>query len=294
MYARQAMIVQGPTLADAIALVKPNIMFMAVFTAIGGMSLAPGSISALTWTALVAGTAIIVGAANTLNMYLERDVDCLMSRTKTRPLPAGRMEPGFALGFGILQSFIAVPLLTFAVSPLTGLLGVIALLSYVMMYTPLKRHTTWATLVGSVPGAMPVLMGWAAVSGRIDIAGLAVFSVLFLWQIPHFHAIAMFRHKEYARAGLKTMPGERGERATRARIAVYLTLQVLASVVLYPLGIVGPIYLALAIILGAAYWGYGIWGLFHGAGPRWAKRLFLASIAYLPILFTAMVADGRM
>ena len=283
-----------PSLADAVALMKPSIMVMALLTAAGGMSLAPGTPALGSWLALMTGVALIVGAANTLNMYLERDIDCLMARTKNRPLPAGRMEPSFALTVGVAQAFVSVPILTFAVNPLTGLLGVVALICYVMLYTPLKQRTTLATLVGSVPGAMPALMGWTAVTGAIDVHGLAVFSVLFIWQVPHFHAIALFRHKDYVRAGLKTVPAERGEASTRKRIAVYLVLQVALSLLLYPLGVAGLGYAVVAAIAGIAYLGYGLLGLVADVGPRWARRLFLASIIYLPIVFTAMVIDGRM
>jgi len=283
-----------PSLADAVALMKPRIMVMALLTAAGGMSLAPGPALVGSWLALVVGVALIVGAANTLNMYLERDIDCLMARTKDRPLPAGRMEPGFALMLGVLQAFVAVPILTFAINPLTGLLGVIALICYVMLYTPLKQRTTLATLIGSVPGAMPALMGWTAVTDAIDLRGLAVFGVLFLWQVPHFHAIALFRHKDYVRAGLKTVPAERGEPSARRQIAAYLVLQVALSLVLYPLDVAGLGYAVVAAVAGVAYLAYGLVGLFADVGPLWARRLFLASILYLPVIFTAMVIDGRM
>jgi len=172
------------------------------------------------------------------------------------------------------------------------LLGVIALVSYVMIYTPLKQSTTLATLVGSVPGAMPALMGWTAMTGSIEPGGVAVFAILFLWQIPHFHAIALFRRKEYTRAGLKTVPEERGDAATRRLIVVYLVVQVIASFVPYRLGVAGAGYLAVAVILGLLYLGYGVIGLRAGVGPRWAKRLFLLSIVYLPLLFTALVLHG--
>jgi len=283
-----------PALRDAVALMKPRIMLMALLTAAGGLSLAPGAAQPGIWLALVVGTALIVGAANTLNMYLERDIDCLMARTKNRPLPAGRMEPAFALWLGVAQAFIAVPVLTFAINPLTGLLGVIALICYVMLYTPLKQRTVLATLIGSLPGAMPALMGWTAVTDAIDVRGLAVFGVLFIWQVPHFHAIALFRHKDYVRAGLKTVPSEHGEVAARRRIAVYLVFQVALSLMLYPLGVAGLGYALVAAIAGAAYLGYGLAGLAPNVGARWARRLFLASILYLPVLFTAMVLDGRM
>ncbi|HVV86063.1 MAG TPA: heme o synthase [Kofleriaceae bacterium] len=281
--------------ADLLALVKPNIAIMALLTAAGGMSLAPGALGNWGVTVLLLGTALIVGAANTLNMYLERDIDCLMSRTKTRPLPARRLAPQVALVFGLAQAAIAVPLLTFGLGPtgpLTGLLAVIAFVTYVLVYTPMKQRSHIATWIGAVPGAMPALMGWTAVTGRADLGGLAVFGVLFFWQIPHFHAIALYRSKEYERAGLVTLPGARGTAAARREIAGYALVQLAVSLALYPLGVSGLGYLVVAAGGGVAYAAYAIAGL-RGGDARWARRLFLASIVYLPVVFTAMVIDGR-
>jgi protoheme IX farnesyltransferase len=275
-----------------IALVKPRIMLMALVTMAGAMALAPGrpDPSLVAWALL--GTALIVGAANTLNMYLEREVDCLMVRTRGRPLPDGRMDPVFALGFGLVLTFAALPVLSFALPPLCGLIGAAALIAYVMVYTPLKQRTTAATLIGAFPGAAPALIGWTAATGSIDAPGLALFGVLLLWQVPHFHAIALFRRNDYARAGLKILPETRGEETTRRTIAVYLLIQVALSIALAFMGVAGPLYLAAAIILGGAYLAYGVWGMITGAGPRWARRLFFASILYLPALFGALVLSG--
>ena len=281
----------SPSLRDLVALAKPRITVFALLTAMAGLALAPGDPSAAPWLPLLFGTAFIVGAANTLNMYLERDIDCLMARTRTRPLPAGRMDPAVALAFGVAQTLIAVPLLTFAVHPLTGLLGVVAFLSYVCLYTPLKQRTTIATLIGSVPGAMPPLLGWSAATGSLDLAALALFGVMFLWQIPHFHAIALFRRKDYDRAGLKILPSERGEVTTRHAIVFYLGLQIQVSLLLFPLGVAGRWYLLTAALLGGGYFLYGIRGLAAG-NPRWARNLFLLSLIYLPVLFAALVLDG--
>ncbi|HEY8141131.1 MAG TPA: heme o synthase [Kofleriaceae bacterium] len=279
------------SLRDLVALAKPRITLFALLTAMAGLALAPGDPSGAAWLPLLVGTALIVGAANTLNMYLERDIDCLMARTKTRPLPSGRMDPPVALVFGVAQAFVAVPLLTFAVHPLTGLLGVVAFLSYVCLYTPLKQRTTIATLIGSVPGAMPPLLGWSAATGSLDMAALALFGVMFLWQIPHFHAIALFRRKDYDRAGLKILPSERGEVTTRHAIVFYLAVQVQVSLLLVPLGVAGRWYLLTAALAGGGYFLYGLRGLAAG-GPRWARNLFLLSILYLPVLFAALVLDG--
>jgi heme o synthase len=281
--------------SDLIALTKPRIMAMSLLTAVAGLALAPAPVSAGLAALALLGTALIVGAANTLNMYLERDVDCLMARTKTRPLPAGRLAPRVALYFGVAQALISVPLLTFGVNPLTGLLGVLALFAYVMLYTPLKRRTTAATVIGAFPGAAPALMGWTAATGAVDLAGLAVFGVLLIWQVPHFHAIAMFRRKDYHRAGLKILPVEVGDAATCRTIAAYTVIQVALSLALVPLGVAGAAYLATAVILGVAYLGYALVGLLPGAGtPRWARNLFFASIVYLPVLYGVLVVDGVM
>ena len=285
--------VQETTIApsDLIALAKPGILIFSLMTTAGAMSLAPGMVSPSTWIPLFLGTALIVASANSLNMYLEREIDCHMSRTRTRPLPAGRMDPNVALVFGLALVAIAVPLLTFGVNALTGLCGVVAFISYVMLYTPMKQRTTIATIVGSLPGAMPALMGWTAVTGRLDPGGLVIFGVLFFWQIPHFHAIALFRSKEYSRAGLKILPVESGVEVTRLAIVLYTAIQVQLSLLLYPLGVAGLWYTATAAILGGSYFIYAVVGLRNG-DAKWARQFFLFSIVYLPLLFTVMVFDG--
>lgn len=282
--------------ADLVALVKPNIAAMALLTAAGGLSLAPGPFALGRALVLLLGTALIVGAANTLNMYLERDVDCLMARTKDRPLPARRLAPTIALGFGIAQAALAIPILSFglgAAGPLTGLLAVIAFVSYVMVYTPMKQRSHVALWVGAIPGAMPALMGWTSVTGRLDAGGLVVFAVLFFWQIPHFDAIALYRLKDYQRAGLVTVPGARGVAAARLEIVMYALVQLAASILLYPLGVCGRGYLVIAAIAGLGFAALCARGLVRG-DARWARNVFLASIVYLPVVYTAMVVDGRL
>jgi len=278
-------------LGDLVRLVKPRIMMMALLTAAGAMRLAPGNIPAERALWLIAGTALIVGSANTLNMWLERDIDCLMARTRNRPLPQHRLLPRTALAFGALQGALSLPALAM-VNPITCALGLIALVLYVGVYTPLKQRSHWATWVGAVPGALPTLMGWTAATGRIQLAGLAVFGVLFFWQIPHFHAIALYRQHDYDAAGLKTLPGTHGAAAARRHIVGYLGVQVAVSLTLVPLGVTGFVYLATAAVLGAAVLIQGARGLPRG-NARWARSVFLASIAYLPVLFAVMVLDGK-
>lgn len=278
--------------ADMVSLSKPRITLLNMITAAGGMALAPGTPTLAGMVAMLVGTGLMVGAANALNMYLERDIDRRMARTKNRPLPMGRLSPRLALLVGVGQAVIAAPLLSFALNPLTGLLGVLALVAYVMIYTPLKQRTSHATFIGAFPGAAPALIGWTAQTGSVGLGGLVVFAVIVIWQMPHFHAIALFRQKDYVRAGLKVLPARIGDAATRRVIVCYLGGQLLLSVALFPLGVAGAWYLATAVLLGVAYFGYGLLGLSRGAGPRWARRLFLGSLVYLPVLFAVLVADG--
>ena len=277
--------------ADVVALVKPNIMVMALLTAAGAMSLAPGTVAVGRALVLLAGTALIVGAANTLNMWLERDVDCLMSRTKNRPLPDHRLQPNTALVSGAIQGAIALPVLALS-GIVPAALGLVALLLYVGVYTPMKQRTHWATWIGAIPGAMPALMGWTAATGRIDLPGLAVFGVLFFWQIPHTHAIAIYRQRDYDAAGMKTLPSTHGLAADSSR-DLDVPRRAAVGVSLLARGARRrrrDVYLATAIALGAMVLVQGISG---DGSAKWARNLFLTSIVYLPILFAVMVVNGR-
>ncbi len=280
------------TLRDLVTLTKPRITLVVLITAAGGMKLAPGSVAGRTWLLTMVGTALVVGAANALNMYLERDVDGKMARTRRRPLPAGRLSPPLALAFGLTLAVVSLPILTFGVNAMTGLLGAIALLSYVLVYTPMKRHSIRALWVGAIPGAIPPLLGWAAATGRIDRAGLALFALLFVWQIPHFLAISMFRREDYASAGLKIVPVEKGERVARWMTLRYSLALVAAS--LWPVGehVGGVVYLMTALLLGAIFVGFALRGLQAEAGTRWARGLFAYSILYLVLLFATLVFSG--
>ncbi len=287
---------------DLVALVKPRIMVMALLTAAGALSLAPGTVATSQALWLLVGTALIVGSANALNMWLERDIDCLMARTKNRPLPQQRLHPNTALAFGALLGVLALPALMVAGMPATAAgitgplnvwpagLGLLALILYVGAYTPMKQRSHWAVWVGGIPGAMPALMGWTMATGRIDIPGLAVFGLLFIWQIPHTHAIGIYRQREYEAAGLKTLPGTHGARNAQLQILGFLVVQVAISVLPALLGVASVAYLVTALALGALVLVQG----FAGDGsPRWARNVFLTSIIYMPVLFAVMVASGQ-
>src|SRR5436190_24242288 len=185
---------------DVFTLIKPRITLLTLITALAGMWLAPGEKNLSLVLTTLCGTALLVGGANALNMFLERDTDLLMTRTQNRPLPGKRLSPDFVMGFGALLIGISVPLLIYRVNPLTGILGALSLASYLLFYTPLKRKTAYALLIGAVPGAMPPLLGWTAVTGSLGWPGIVLFAIIFLWQVPHFLAISIFRKEEYKRA----------------------------------------------------------------------------------------------
>ncbi len=275
-----------------IALGKPRITGLVVVTFMGGLWLAPGPIAH--WRAIMTliGTAFLVAASNTFNMYLERDVDPLMERTRDRPLPRGVLSPETSLVFGALLACFAVPLVFLGSNLLTGILGLAALGSYVAIYTPLKRHSAAALFIGAVPGALPPLMGWTAVTGRLDAPGVALFAILFFWQIPHFCAIAIYRASEYARAGFKVLPARVSRRTTLATMVGCTLGLVAATLVLGPLGVTGTAYLACAITLGTVFVAWTIAGFRRAAAPTWARSLFFYSLVYLTVLFVA-IALGR-
>jgi protoheme IX farnesyltransferase len=277
---------------DFVALVKPRITLLVVFTTAGGLWLAPVRAGARTIAFTLLGTVLIVAAANVLNMYLERDSDALMTRTMRRPLPAGRMDPQVALRFGLVLAAVSVPLLTFAVGAVPGLLASLALVSYVLLYTPLKRQTAAALLVGAIPGAIPPLIGWTAAQGRIELGGVLLFAVMFLWQVPHFLAITLFRKEDYARAGLVVQPNEPGgEAEARRNIVRYTVALVFVSLFFVPLRLGGTLYLVTALLAGAGFLACGLAGLRKGAGARWARTEFAASLLYLTVLFGMLMLD---
>jgi protoheme IX farnesyltransferase len=278
---------------DLVALVKPRITALVVCTTFGGLYLAPVAVSPSRLLYVLVGTVLVVGGANTLNMYLERDTDALMRRTAARPLPAGRMSPRLALWFGIALGALAVPLLAWKVNALTALLGASALVGYVLLYTPLKRRSSSALLVGAVPGAIPPLMGWTAATGTLDLPGAVLFGVLFLWQVPHFLAIALYSKEDYARGGIQVMPLVEGEAAAKRRIVLFLAALVPVSLALVPLGVAGRAYLAVALVGGAAFFAWGVYGLRARDERAWSRSLFLVSLVYLTSLFVVLAVEGR-
>ncbi len=283
----------GLALRDFVTLAKPSITAMVLVTTAGGLLLAPGQVSGLTWLLTLVGTCMVVAGANALNMVIERDSDRFMARTKNRPLPAGRMSPRVALWFGLAMSIASLPLLV-AVNLTTAFLAVLANLSYVLAYTPMKPRSHLALFVGAVPGAIPPLMGWTAATARIDVGGLVLFGILFFWQIPHFLAIALFRRNDYAAAGLKVMPNVAGVPATKLAMVNYTAALVATSLLVFPLGIAGRGYLFGAFAAGCVFLAWATAGLGRPdpadapTKDRWARSFFGVSILYLLAIFVLL------
>jgi protoheme IX farnesyltransferase len=277
-------------MSDYIALAKPTITSLAVFMAASGLFLGGFAELRLALAALL-GIALVVGSANTLNMFIERDTDRLMTRTAERPLPAGRMQPGHALWVGAISGVSGLLLLGVMVNALTMWIGAASLCVYVLLYTPLKRVTTWALLIGAFPGAAPPLMGWTAATGELGGPGLALFSIVLIWQMPHFLAITMYRKEEYQRAGIKVVANVKGEHVAKLQILAYSTALLPCSLALGFTGAAGWIYVAVASALGLWFWWEALKGLRAEPEPRWARSLFFGSLLYLPLLMAGLGLD---
>jgi heme o synthase len=277
-------------LRDFYELGKPSITGMNVLMALGGLALARVGADLPLVAATAIGTGLAVASANALNMVIEREGDKLMARTAGRPLPRGRLSVAEAVTFGLVTGVASIAILM-TTNLLTAGLGLLALLSYVLVYTPLKRKTPLALLVGAVPGAMPPLMGWTAATGTLDLPGLTLFAILLIWQLPHFMAIALFRKDDYARAGIKTVPVVRGDAIAKAQSVAWCLALVPISFMLVPLEVAGWIYGSVALTLGIGWLAMSIDGLRASRGPAWARRFFFASLVYLPVLTLALAVD---
>ncbi len=237
------------------------------------------------------GIALLSSGIATLNQYIERDLDALMRRTADRPLPSGRLLPKEALVFGIGLTVIAQLYLAVLVNPLSALLGLTVISGYLFGYTPLKTKTTLSTMVGAFPGAVPPLIGWAAARGEIGIEAWVLFAILFLWQFPHFLAIAWMYREDYGRANILMLPVvEPDGRVTAQQIVVYTVLLIPVSLLPAFLGMSGRIYLVGAIILGLLFLYSSIRAALSKSRQE-ARRLLLASVIYLPLLFILMVVN---
>lgn len=273
-------------------LTKPRITFLVTLTAAVGFCMgSAGGIDYVRLLNMSVGIALLSSGISALNQYLERDLDGLMRRTQARPLPAGKLSPSEAAMFGISLSIIATVYLAMFTNGLSAFLGLATLASYLFVYTPLKTKTTLSTVFGAFPGAMPPFIGWVAARGRIGVEAWILFAILFLWQFPHFLAIAWMYRDDYARAGIKMLPVVEPEgRVTGQQIITYTVLLIPVSFLPAAIGISGSVYLVGAAVLGIGF-------LFFSARAAlvrttWqARKLLLASVLYLPALFALMVLN---
>src|SRR3989338_5251314 len=277
---------------DLVALTKPRITLMTLLVAGGCMMLAEARLSALNGLLALLGIALLVSGSSAFNMYLERDYDKLMLRTRDRPLPAGRLKPGWALGLGFGASILALPVLVVSTNALTAGLGFGSLIIYVLVYTPMKRLSTWALVVGAVPGAMPALMGYTAVSGKIDMTGLALFGLAFFWQLPHFIAIGIFRKEEYTKAGFPVIAQVTGEPLAILLTVLTTVLIILNAGLLWWLEIGGMFYGCVSSLLGIWFLVIACLGFVSPDTKIWARKVFFASLVYQGILFLTLAIDG--
>ncbi|GMU67536.1 MAG: protoheme IX farnesyltransferase [Acidobacteriota bacterium] len=281
--------------ADLVELTKPRITGLVSVTAAAGFLLAqpPGPLPWLRFVLAVLGIALVSAGSGALNHWWERELDRRMRRTAARPLPAGRMSADAALLWGSVLASTGILGLAFAVEPLTAVLAAATLVLYVFVYTPMKTRTSLATIVGAVPGAAPPLLGWTAADGGVELGGWVLFAILFLWQLPHFLAIAWLYREDYRAAGMVLLTIDDPDFGRTARQAALWTVALLpVSLVPSAIRLAGVAYLAGALVLGGAFLAVAIGFARRPAVPS-AKRLLLASVSYLPALLAVLVADHR-
>lgn len=277
---------------DYITLLKPRVMSLVVFCGLTGMIVAPGTLHPLQQFITILCIALGSGGSGAINMWFDRDIDAHMLRTLSRPVPAGRIAPADALAFGVTTAFFSVMLLGLAVNWLAAAVLLAAIATYVFVYTVwLKRRTPQNIVIGGAAGAFPPMIGWAAVTGSLSIEPLLLFLIIFLWTPPHFWALALYRHGDYARVGVPMLPVVRGQAATKRGIMLYTLLLVATSLLPYATPIAGLVYLISAALLGAGFL-YHAWRIFGDTTDRWAKRTFAYSMLYLFILFACLIVDN--
>jgi heme o synthase len=281
---------------DFIALMKPRVMVLAVFTAAVCMFIAPGDIDPLLGAISVIAIAVGAGAAGVLNMWYDADIDAVMTRTAKRPIPDGKVTRAEALGFGLALACSAVAVLALALNVVAAALLAFAIFVYIAVYTVwLKRRTPQNIVIGGAAGALPPVIGWAAATGAIGIEPLILFLIIFLWTPPHFWALSLTRTDDYARAGVPMLPVVSGSATTAWQILIYSVLLVSTSVLPCVHGFAGTIYGATAVVGGTVFIALAArLSRSRGADRRTAHRLFVFSISYLFLLFAALLADRQM
>ena len=281
----------GAAVGDYVQILKPRVMSLVVFTGFVGLAVAPGHLHPVLAAIAVLCIAVGAGASGAINMWYDRDIDAVMRRTAQRPLPAGRMEPGEALGFGIVLAVGSTVVMGLAVNWAAAALLALTIAFYVFVYTIwLKRRTPQNIVIGGAAGALPPLIGWAAVTGDIGWGALALFAIIFFWTPPHFWALSLYSSRDYAAAGIPMLPVVAGPRETKKQMLLYTV--VLWPVTLAPwlLGLAGPFYAGGVAALSLAFTGAAI-RVWHDEGDRSARQMFAFSLLYLFLIFTLLLAD---
>jgi protoheme IX farnesyltransferase len=277
---------------DYVMLTKPRIISLLLLTTLVPMLIArEGAIPwvLIGWTLL--GGALASGGAGAINMYFDRDIDAIMSRTKKRPVPNNRVSATNALIFGVVLNVLAFAVLWWQANLLAAVLAMIGTLYYVIIYTRwLKRTSPQNIVIGGAAGAIPPLVGWAAVTNRIGVEAVLMFAIIFYWTPPHFWALALLRRTEYARAGIPMLPVVHGDAATKWLILLYTVVMLAVTLLLTPLGVAGPVYFVCAAVLGGIFLR-DAYRVYRDTETTWAWRLYKYSLLYLALLFAALVLD---
>ena len=281
------------TAGDYVALMKPRVMSLVVFTALTGLAVAPGHLhAAVGFTALLC-IAVGAGAAGALNMWYDADIDAMMTRTARRPVPMGRIQPGEALAFGLTLAGFAVVVLGLLVNALAAALLAFTIFFYIAIYTVgLKRSTPQNIVIGGVAGAFPPMIGWTAVTGSLSLEPVLLFLIIFMWTPPHFWALALYRTEDYARAGIPMLPVVAGDRSTRRHIMLYTLILVPLGVAPWLAGFAGVLYGGIALVTGAIMLTLA-WQVLNERHPaeRASRNLFAFSILYLFLLFATLLVE---
>jgi protoheme IX farnesyltransferase len=279
-------------LADYLALTKPKVQSLLLLTTVAAMEVA-GDPSPWLIVATCIGGYLSAGGAGAVNHWFDRDIDARMRRTASRPVPAGRLSPSAALWFGVALAALSFVWLSALVNLLAAVLALTGFLGYVLVYTVwLKRRTPQNIVIGGAAGAVPPLVGWAAVTGGLDLTALYLFAIIFFWTPPHFWALSLLMKDDYARVGVPMLPVVRGESETRRQILLYTVLLFVLSFLPACAGLFGPLYHVAAWTLGLGFIGLAVI-LYRRADRRWALRTYLFSLAYLAALFAVMVLDTK-
>ncbi len=282
---------QPQEVRDYIALLKPRVMSLVVFTGIAGLVVAPGEIHPFLAAVAILCIAVAAGAAGAINMWYDRDIDAVMRRTQSRPIPQGKVAPAEALAFGVVLTLFSVLMMGLAINMMAAALLAFANLFYVFVYTIwLKRRTPYNIVIGGAAGAFPPMIGWVAVTGTIDLPSVLLFGLIFMWTPPHFWALALYRQGDYARAKIPMLPVVAGKRHTKWQMLIYTLLLIPVAVAPSAIGIAGPVYGVAALLVSLLFVFCAV-RVLRSDDDRPAKQMFGFSIFYLFLLFALLIVD---